>query len=217
VALTLTGQPLIGGEAVEVRVAVGNNTRSRLTGTVWMAAPKLWDVSPQRFDYRLAPFACTARSIKVSVPTGTRGDLLAALTQVGGQTYRDAVAVGPYRPLAVRVRRTADRLAALITNPNDFVVAGQAEVVTGIEAWPASLVGPYSRWAVTPRVQAFSVEPNAEAEVGFRIEPSTEFTLSATEGLGPGPGAPQAWHEGFWAVVKLVHDGQVVYAAEPPP
>jgi hypothetical protein len=200
VALTLAGQPLIG-QTVQARVTVANNTRSRLTGTVWLVAPKVWDVSPQRFDYRLSPFACTTRTVKVSVPTGTRGDLLAALTQVAGQTYRDAVTAGAYAPIAVSVRRSADRLVALIRNPNPFAVAGQAEAVTGIEAWPASLVGPYSRWAVTPRVQAFSVDPNADAEVSFRIE----------------PGAPQAWQEGFWAVVKLAYDGQVAYAAEPPP
>ncbi|NQT52391.1 hypothetical protein HQ576_10090, partial [bacterium] len=199
VAVSITGQPRIG-QTADVRVALANHTDTRLTGTVWLVSPKLWDVTPRQFDYRIGPRSHTVRTVRVSVPTGTRGGQLAALTQHDGQTYRDAVVAGTYRPLTLTVERTATRIRARIRNPNPFLVSGRAEAICGPEAWPRHLVGHYSRWAVTPRVQAFAVAPESEAVVSFRIE----------------PGAPRAWHEGFWCAIKLAYDGRVVYAAEPP-
>jgi hypothetical protein len=88
-----------------------------------------------------------------------------------------------------------------IRNPNPFALSGGAEVVSGLETWPASLVGAVSRWQIAPRVEPFTVEAEAENVVRFAINPA----------------APQAWEESFWAVVRLAYDGRVSYHAEPAP
>ena len=103
--------------------------------------------------------------------------------------------------MRLRVDRAAAQITARIRNPNPFVVAGQAEAITGIEAWPRSLAGPYARWAVTPRIQLFTVAAKAQTTIKFSIQP-------------PASSDPK---QSFWSVVKLAYDGHVVYASEAPP
>jgi hypothetical protein len=179
------------GKNTRFALGISNDSLDRdLTGSVGIAAPATWTLIPRQVPYRITAGSQALYEIMIAPPADAPSCFLRAIIQDGDQLYQDIIPIGDVQPLALTVAREANAFSVTIENPNGDHVEGQVVLITPLESWGAA-ASPLAVAAVSPRLYAFTLQPQARQTLRFTVRGDMNS---------------------LWAAAKVMWYGNVQYA-----
>ena len=149
IAACLHGQPQIGETTRFTLTLVNNQLDAEARGSVRLAAPEGWQLTPAQVPYRLPAGGQHSYEIAAIIPSDEAPGTITAEVEWQGRSFVDTLVIGEWQPLQCSLARRAGRLVVTITNPNPREVWGQAVVAAaGHSPQPFTVAGNNSTEAV---------------------------------------------------------------------
>ena len=184
------------GRVLRIKVnAVNDYTDATVSGLARVFAPAGWTATPAEIPFELAPLGYQTTEVRIDRPTSEGSGQIKLRFDHDGQTFQDVLEIGEAFDLQIEAANEGNGITVTMHNPTQETIEGEVSLVSPIETWPASVVGPYALLEITPRTCGLSLGPNETARIRFTVK-----GIADKDSIGA---------ESYWAVAKLMSNGRI--------
>ena len=184
------------GRTLRLKVhAVNDYTDCDVSGSARLIVPEGWSVQPDEVAFSLHPLGHQTTEVKVRRPEASASGQVKLRHEYDGQTFQDVLEIGGVFDLRMTAENLGNVIIVTLENPTRETVEAEVSLVTPIETWPASLIGPHSLCEISPRTQGVSLAPGMTVALEYSVEALTGRRLVPLDS--------------YWAVAKLMSNGRI--------
>ncbi len=185
-----------GGRTLRLKVnAVNDYTDADAGGTARIIVPQGWTADPSAVSFNLPPLGHKTTEVRVRRPDGTAPGQVKLRHEHDGQVFQDVFEIGGAFDLEMNAENQSDAVIVTLKNPTQETVEAEVSLVTPIETWPESLIGPHSLCEFSPRTHGVSIAPGESMSLKYELKRPADH--------------PIAPDDSYWAVAKLMSNGRI--------
>lgn len=184
------------GRVLQITVnAVNDYVDAQVSGIARLIIPNDWSCDSSEIPFDLPPLGHQTTAIRIRRPDTSRSGQIKLRYEFDGQTFQDVLEIGNAFDLNLEAENRGECIVVKVTNPTDETVEAEVCLVSPIETWPGTLVGPYALLQIEPRTYGMSLAPHTSEERVFYVHNADAEKYSLPDS--------------YWAVAKLMSNGRI--------
>lgn len=186
-------------EKISIKLKISSDYQDKtISGNIKLLGPS-FKINPAKIKYKLNSKDYKIFDVSIIPDKSVKSGRIFAFLEDAGQTYFDVLKIGEENKILdikyedeIILKNESEEINISLKNNSSCKVEGSIYIISPVETW-GEISHLYGFIEITPHIQKIEILPNEEKILNFKI--NTKNKLS----------------ESFFAVVKLVYNGEVFY------